>query len=198
MQLQLPGEEHYGTQTHTRYSAQIVRLRVRYCCFFHCNLRLTSISRGRERNRSEFHSGAVTRPLSAILQLAMMGCPALRARGELAAGACAPMLGWDRGESSFAALQATRNPDTLAHSPGHFGTRSRTLRRQTLSESVWRRYSTIPLWISLPESRAAPTIPLWKSLPESPPAHTNGPELSHTCRRRGSPHGAAWSCTSTI
>ena len=27
----------------------------------------------------EFHSGAVTRPLSAILQLAMMGCPALRA-----------------------------------------------------------------------------------------------------------------------
>ena len=45
----------------------------------------------------EFHSGAVTRPLSAILQLAMMGCPALRARGELAAGACAPVLGWDRG-----------------------------------------------------------------------------------------------------
>ena len=40
----------------------------------------------------EFHSGAVTRPLSAILQLAMMGCPALRARGELAAGACAPVL----------------------------------------------------------------------------------------------------------
>eukprot|EP01043_Picozoa_sp_COSAG02_P040348 COSAG02_NODE_3259_length_7079_cov_30.942693_1_plen_41_part_10 len=38
----------------------------------------------------EFHSGVVTRPLSAILQLAMMGCPALRARGELAAGACAP------------------------------------------------------------------------------------------------------------
>ena len=36
-------------------------------------------------------------------------------------------------------LQATRNPDTLAHSPGHFGTRPRTLRRQTLSESVWRR-----------------------------------------------------------
>ena len=30
--------------------------------------------------------------------MAMMGCPALRARGELAAGACAPMLGWDRGE----------------------------------------------------------------------------------------------------
>ena len=43
----------------------------------------------------EFHSGAVTRPLSAILQLAMMGCPALRARGELAAGACAPVLGWE-------------------------------------------------------------------------------------------------------
>ena len=48
----------------------------------------------------EFHIGAVTRPLSAILQLAMMGCPALRARGELAAGACAPVLGWDRGGSS--------------------------------------------------------------------------------------------------
>ena len=30
----------------------------------------------------EFHSGAVTRPLSAFLRLAMMGCPALRARGE--------------------------------------------------------------------------------------------------------------------
>eukprot|EP01043_Picozoa_sp_COSAG02_P040367 COSAG02_NODE_3263_length_7067_cov_5.802095_4_plen_47_part_01 len=44
----------------------------------------------------EFHSGVVTRPLSATLQLAVMGCPALRARGELAAGACAPVLGWDR------------------------------------------------------------------------------------------------------
>ena len=54
----------------------------------------------------EFHSGAVTRPLSAILQLAMMGCPALRARGELAAGACAPVLGWDRGGSSFAGARA--------------------------------------------------------------------------------------------
>ena len=41
----------------------------------------------------EFHSGAVTRPLSAYLRLAMMGCPALRAHGELAAGACAPVLG---------------------------------------------------------------------------------------------------------
>ena len=54
----------------------------------------------------EFHSGAVTRPLSAILQLAMMGCPALRARGELAASACAPVLGWDRGESSSAGARA--------------------------------------------------------------------------------------------
>ena len=54
----------------------------------------------------EFHSGAVTRPLSAILQLAMMGCPALWARGELAAGACAPMLGWDRGGSSSAGARA--------------------------------------------------------------------------------------------
>ena len=54
----------------------------------------------------EFHSGAVTRPLSAILQLAMMGCPALRARGELAAGACAPVLGWDRGGSSSARARA--------------------------------------------------------------------------------------------
>ena len=71
-----------------------------------CNLRLTSISRGRERNRSEFHSGAVTRPLSAILQLAMMGCPALRARGELAACACAPVLGRDRGGSSSAGARA--------------------------------------------------------------------------------------------
>eukprot|EP01044_Picomonas_judraskeda_P000501 COSAG03_NODE_22_length_20538_cov_27.667286_3_plen_174_part_00 len=31
----------------------------------------------------------------------------------------------------------------------------------------------IPLWKSLPESRAAPTIPPWKSLPESPPAPTH-------------------------
>ena len=54
----------------------------------------------------EFHSGAVTRPLSAILQLAMMGCPALRARGELATGACAPVLGWDRGGSSSAGARA--------------------------------------------------------------------------------------------
>ena len=37
----------------------------------------------------EFRSGAVTRPLSAMLQLAMMGCPALRAR-EGAAGAAKP------------------------------------------------------------------------------------------------------------
>lgn len=48
-----------------------------------------------------FHSGAVTRPLSAFLRLAMMGCPALWARGELAAGACAPVLGRDRGGSSL-------------------------------------------------------------------------------------------------
>ena len=54
----------------------------------------------------ESHSGAVTRPLSAISQLAMMGCPALRARGELAAGACAPVLGWDRGGSSSAGARA--------------------------------------------------------------------------------------------
>ena len=53
----------------------------------------------------EFHSGAVTRPLSAMVRLAMMGCPALRARGELAAGACAPVLGWDRGGSSSALFQ---------------------------------------------------------------------------------------------
>ena len=31
----------------------------------------------------------------------------------------------------------------------------------------------IPLWKSLPESRASPTIPPWKSLPESPPAPTH-------------------------
>ena len=52
----------------------------------------------------ESHSGAVTRPLSAYLRLAMMGCPALRARGELAAGAGAPPLGWDRGGQSAAII----------------------------------------------------------------------------------------------
>ena len=36
----------------------------------------------------------------------MMGCPALRARGELAAGACAPVLGRDRGGSSSAGARA--------------------------------------------------------------------------------------------
>ena len=41
----------------------------------------------------DFDSRGVTRPLSAFLRLAMMGCPTLRARGELAAGACAPRLG---------------------------------------------------------------------------------------------------------
>ena len=51
-------------------------------------------------------SGAVTRPLSAFLRLAMMGCSALRARGELAVGACAPVLGWDRGGSSSAGARA--------------------------------------------------------------------------------------------
>ena len=54
----------------------------------------------------EFHIGAVTRPLSAYLWLAMMGCPALRAREELAAGACAPVLGWNRSGSSSAGAHA--------------------------------------------------------------------------------------------
>ena len=54
----------------------------------------------------EFHSGVVTRPLSAILWLAMMGCPALRAHGELAAGACAPVLGWNRSGSSSTRARA--------------------------------------------------------------------------------------------
>ena len=40
--------------------------------------------------RPGFRGGAATRPLSAFLRLAMMGCPTLRARGELAAGAFAP------------------------------------------------------------------------------------------------------------
>ena len=40
----------------------------------------------------DFDSRGVTRPLSAFLRLAMMGCPALRAHGELVAGACAPVL----------------------------------------------------------------------------------------------------------
>ena len=48
----------------------------------------------------------VTRPLSALLRLATMGCPALRAPGELAACACAPVLGRDRGGSSSAGARA--------------------------------------------------------------------------------------------
>ena len=53
-----------------------------------------------------FHSRGVIGPLSACLRLAMMGCSALRARGELAVGACAPVLGWDRGGSSSAGARA--------------------------------------------------------------------------------------------
>ena len=53
-----------------------------------------------------FHSRGVIGPLSAFLRLAMMGCSALRARGELAVGACAPVLGWDRGGSSSAGARA--------------------------------------------------------------------------------------------
>ena len=63
----------------------------------------------------EFHSGAVTRPLSAYLRLAMMGCPALRARGELAAGAATgarsgvtagPNAPQTKATKNFAALRA--------------------------------------------------------------------------------------------
>ena len=50
----------------------------------------------------DFDSRGVTRPLSAFLRLAMLGCPARRARGQLAAGACAPEPVWDRCGSSSA------------------------------------------------------------------------------------------------
>jgi hypothetical protein len=59
-----------------------------FSCY--CNLRLTSISRIprlRQKCNLDFHSGEVTRPLSAFLRLAMTGCPTLRARGELRADA---------------------------------------------------------------------------------------------------------------
>ena len=52
----------------------------------------------------DFDSRGVTRPLTAFLRLAMLGCPARRARGQLAAGACAPEPVWDRcGPSSAGA-----------------------------------------------------------------------------------------------
>ena len=50
----------------------------------------------------DFDSRGVTRPLSAFLRLALLGCPARRARGQLAAGACAPEPVWDRCGSSSA------------------------------------------------------------------------------------------------
>ena len=50
----------------------------------------------------DFDSRGATRPLSAVLRLAMLGCPARRARGQLAAGACAPEPVWDRCGSSSA------------------------------------------------------------------------------------------------
>ena len=50
----------------------------------------------------DFDSRGVTRPLSAFLRLAMLGCPAWRAHGQLAAGACAPEPVWDRCGSSSA------------------------------------------------------------------------------------------------
>ena len=49
-----------------------------------------------------YDSRGVARPLSALLRLAMLGCPARRARGQLAAGACAPEPVWDRCGSSSA------------------------------------------------------------------------------------------------
>ena len=65
-----------------------------------CNLDFTELS------------DAATRPRSAFLRLAMMGCPALRARGELAAGACAPLLGWDRSGPSSAEDLEKSNPQS--------------------------------------------------------------------------------------
>ena len=56
----------------------------------------------------DFDSRGVTRPLSAFLRLAMLGCPARRARGQLAAGACAPEPVWDRCGSSSAGACAWR------------------------------------------------------------------------------------------
>eukprot|EP01046_Picozoa_sp_COSAG06_P008203 COSAG06_NODE_412_length_16042_cov_52.419934_10_plen_94_part_00 len=56
----------------------------------------------------DFDSRGVTRPLSALLRLAMLGCPARRARGQLAAGACAPEPVWDRCGSSSAGACAWR------------------------------------------------------------------------------------------
>ena len=50
----------------------------------------------------DFDSRGVTRPLSAFLRLAMLGCPARRARGQLAASARAPEPVWDRCGSSSA------------------------------------------------------------------------------------------------
>jgi hypothetical protein len=71
--------------------------------------RLTSI-RGIQATdmQPDFDSREVTRPLSVLLRLAMLGCPALRARGELAAGACAPVPVWDRRGSSSAGACAWR------------------------------------------------------------------------------------------
>ena len=71
-----------------------------------------------------FDSREVTRPLSAVLRLAsaMLGCSARRARGQLAAGACAPEPVWDRcgaeaprgGELCAAALQAASPTSRVA------------------------------------------------------------------------------------
>ena len=58
----------------------------------------------------DFGSRGVTRPLSAFLRLAMLGCPAA-ARGQLAAGACAPVLG--RGRRGSSSPRATTKRDDL-------------------------------------------------------------------------------------
>ena len=61
-------------------------------------------------------------------------------------------------------LQATRNPDTLAHSPGHFGTRPWTLRRQTLSVCVWRRTPLKhPLEVPMGTSHLVPSRGTWRA-----------------------------------
>ena len=72
----------------------------------------------------DFDSRGVTRPLSAFLRLAMLGCPARRARGQLAAGACAPEPG--RGADSSVSLD---------HSHGQ---RRLTIHGFDLRPNTWR------------------------------------------------------------
>ena len=70
----------------------------------------------------EFDSRGVTRPLSAFLRLAMLGCPARRARGQLAAVMLFGVVTWPVGLGRLLAVarcaRSARSGDSLRYATG--------------------------------------------------------------------------------